>query len=207
MHPPALAAERPARPRRRATAALALALAAPALGCSQQALVGRDDQSAPDSGELGYDAGPVDGPGYVHGAVHAHAVFDYVDSVYWFGGGDSSRLDLWIFQDAATCDELSHSGWVTKVRPTDLMGITVAGNKPDVYEVLPETPPTSGHAYFLHVIDQTDPVLESEGIRGTITITSVKPGESVSGAFLVTFSTGTLQGSFNALWCATGVGI
>jgi hypothetical protein len=48
-------------------------------------------------------------------------------------------------------------------------------------------------------------VTDSEGITGTVTITSVNPGESVSGAFEATFTTGTLQGSFNALPCPTGV--
>jgi hypothetical protein len=206
MLPSAPAAERP--PRRGAFGLALAAMCALGLGCSQQALVGRDDVGAPDAAGLGYDAGFIDGPGYVDGRVHGHAVFDYVDNVYWFGGsGDTSRLELWIYQDAATCAELSQSGWVTKVRPTDLMGITIGGIKTGIYEVAPETPPPPGKAYFFHVIDQKDPVTESEGLSGTIDITSVRPGESVSGAFLATFSTGTLQGSFNAVWCATGVGL
>jgi hypothetical protein len=197
-----------ARGARRVTIALSFALAAPAgLACSQRALVGRESTLTQDAA-LGYDAAPIDGPGYVDGHLHAHAVFDYVDSVYWFGGeGDPSRLELWIYQDAATCDDLSRPGWITKVRPTDLLGISVGGAKPGVYEVAAEKPPAPGKAYFLHIIDQSDPVIESEGESGTITITSVKPGESVSGAFEAKFSTGTLQGSFNAIWCATGVGL
>jgi hypothetical protein len=189
--------------------ALALSLALASLaGCTQRALVGRENALVQDAAPVDYPLGPVDGPGYVDGRLHAHAVFDYVDSVYWFGGdNDPSRLELWIYQDAATCDELSHAGWITKVRPTDLMGITVGGTTPGTYEVAAEKPPAPGKAYFLHVIDQADPVVESEGQSGSITITSVRPGQGVSGAFEATFSTGTLQGSFNAVWCPTGVGL
>jgi hypothetical protein len=191
----------------RATGAVALALAlAAGAGCTQRALVGRESPFADAS--LGYDLAPIDGPGYVDGAVHAHAVFDYVNSVWWFGGAnDPSRLELWIYQDTASCEELSKPGWITKVRPTDLMGITVGGTERGIYEVAAEKPPSPGKAYLLHVIDQADPVTESEGESGTVAITSVKPGESISGAFEAKFSTGTLQGSFNALWCPTGVGL
>ena len=38
-----------------------------------------------------------------------------------------------------------------------------------------------------------------------VAISSVKPGEMVTGALDATFSTGTLQGQFNAKWCPTGV--
>jgi hypothetical protein len=194
--------------RLRPALALSLALALPAgFGCTQRALVGRENALGRD-GSVPYDTAPFDGLGYVDGRLHAHAVFDYVNSVYWFGGdNDPSRIELWIYQDTASCDELSKPGWITKVRPTDLMGITVGGSKPGTYSVAAEKPPAPGNAYLLHVIDQTDPVLESEGQSGSVTITSVKPGESVSGAFEATFSTGTLQGAFNAVWCPTGIGL
>jgi hypothetical protein len=183
--------------------ALALALVLVLLGgCTQSALVGLNDGPRLDA------AVTFDGPGFVDGRLHAHAVFDYVDSVYWFGGdNDPARIELFIYQDAATCEQLSTSGWITRVRPTDLMGITVGGTAPGAYAVVPEKPPGPGNAYLLHVIDQADPVIESEGQGGTVFITSVKPGESVSGNFEATFSTGTLQGAFNATWCPTGVGL
>jgi hypothetical protein len=204
--PPAARPSRPAERRgasQRAGLALALALAA---GCSQRALVGRDD--ALDAAT--YDTAPFDGPGVVEGRLHSHAVFNSVDKVYWFGGAnDPSILELYIYEDDPTCDDVSKIGWLTssKVRPGDLMGLTIGGNQPGVYEVSPEKPPAAGHAYLLHVIDQTDPVIDSEGLSGSVTITSVKPGQSVSGAFGATFSTGTLKGSFNATWCPTGVGL
>jgi hypothetical protein len=209
------ATRRPARtPERRArlhpalASLVTLALALPAgLACTQRALVGRDEALARD-GSLTYDTAPFDGTGFVDGRLHGHAVFDYVNSIYWFGGdNDPSRLELWIFQDTATCEELSKPGWITKVRPTDLMGITVGGSKPGIYYVAAEKPPAPGNAYLHHVIDQTDPVEESYGQSGSVTITSVKPGVGVSGAFEATFQTGTLQGPFNAVWCPTGVGL
>jgi hypothetical protein len=208
MLPSVPAAERPRSPRR-ATFASPAALAAGALalaafGCSQSALVGRLAPLEQDAA-ITYDTAPIDGPGFVDGHVHAHAVFNTVDRVYWFNGGSS--LAIYIFEDDPACDDVSKPGWLAspRVRPADLMGITIGGNGPGVYQVVPEKPPASGNAYLLHVIDQADPVTESEGLGGTVTITSVKPGVSVSGAFAATFSTGTLQGSFNALPCPTGV--
>jgi hypothetical protein len=182
-------------------------------GCTQRALVGYDDGSAPGppAQDAAYDAwaldlDPVDGPGYVDGRLHAHAVLDYVKNVFWFGGdGDPSRISLWIFQDGMPCDVLSTPGWIPKVRPTDLMNITVGGTDTGVYAVVPEKPPRAGNAYILHVINQADPIVESEGQGGIVVISSVKPGETVSGALDATFSTGTLQGQFNAKWCPTGV--
>jgi hypothetical protein len=177
------------------------------MGCTQRALVGRENALAPD-GAVSFDAAPVDGPGYVDGRLHAHAVFDQVGAVYWLGGdNDPSRLELYIYEVTPTCDELATADWLPKVRPTDLMGITIGGATPGTYAVAAENPPGPGKAYLLHVIDQADPVIESEGQSGSVTITSVKPGETVSGAFEATFSTGTLQGAFNATWCPTGLGL
>ncbi len=210
MLPSAPVADRRARAPRRATLALSLALAVPAgLGCSQRALVGRESPLDQDA-SFDYSTAPIDGPGYVDGRLHAHAVFNSVERVYWFGGAnDPSTLELYIFEDMPTCDDVSTSGWETsqRVRPTDLMGITIGGATPGVYEVAAEKPPAPGKAYLLHVIDQTNPMIESVGENGSVTITSVKPGESVSGAFEANFYTGTLQGSFNATWCPTGVGL
>jgi hypothetical protein len=193
---------------------LALAAALAAGGCTQRALVGRTDASSAggdaSTGVL-FDASvlnnaPVDGPGYVDGRLHAHAVLDYVENVYWFGGdNDPSRIQLWIYQDGDTCQGLSTPGWIPRVRPTDLMGITIGGTGPGRYPVVPETPPRPGNAYILHIINQKDPIIESEGQAGTVVITSVKPGESVTGAWEAVFSTGTLQSQFNAVWCPTGV--
>ena len=179
-------------------------------GCTQRALVGRNDPAGADASAYddawAYDLAPFDGPGYVDGRVHAHAVIDYVKNVFWFGGdGDPSRISLWIFQDGMPCDVLSTPGWIPKVRPTDLMNIIVGGTTPGAYAVVPEKPPSAGNAYLLHVIDQADPIVESEGLSGVVVISSVKPGEMVSGSLDATFSTGTLQGQFNATWCPTGV--
>jgi hypothetical protein len=210
MLPSAPATERdarPARPARRATLLLSLALAAPAgLACTQRALVGRQTPLVQDAAPT-YDLAPFDGPGFVDGHVHAHAVFNMVDRVYWFNAPGDQSITVYIFEQMPACDDVSKNGWLTspKVRPGDLMGITVGGGKPGVYSIVAEKPPRAGNAYLLHVIDQTDPVIESEGLGGTVTITSVKPGEGVSGAFEATFSTGTLQGSFNAVPCPTGV--
>jgi hypothetical protein len=190
------------RPAHRATLALAFVLCT--TGCAQRALVGLDDQDAAPS--VDYSTAPVDGPGYVDGHLHAHAVFNTVGKVYWFDAPSDTSLDIYIFEDMPTCDDVSMDGWLAspKVRPADVMGITLGGDKPGVYQIVDEKPPRDGNAYLLHVIDQADPVLESEGVSGTVTITGVKPGDSVSGAFEATFSTGTLQGSFNAEPCPTG---
>jgi hypothetical protein len=206
---PALAARR-ARQLRRATLGLPLAAGAVALalaGCTQRALVGGIDPLDQDAATPMYSTEPIDGPGFVDGHVHSHAVFNSVERVYWFGPAGDPNLSVYIFEDMPTCDDVSKLAWLAspKVRPADLMGITLGGNQPGVYHVVPEKPPRDGNAYLLHVIDQADPVEESEGLSGTVTITSVKPGESVSGAFEATFSTGTLQGSFNAVPCTTGV--
>jgi hypothetical protein len=210
MLPSAPATERPRSPARatfalpRALTAGALALAA--LGCSQRALVGQISPLGEDAA-ITYDTAPIDGPGYVDGHVHAHAVFNMVERVYWFNAPGDSSISVYIIENDPSCDDVSKSGWLatSKARPGDLMGLTIGGNERGVYQVVPEKPPRAGNAYLLHVIDQSDPVTESEGLSGTVTITSVKPGESVSGAFEATFSTGMLQGSFNALPCPTGI--
>jgi hypothetical protein len=202
---PASRAQAPCpRPRRRAGGRLVPLLAAAlGAGCSQSAVVGR---LAGDAAVVPFDFDS--GPGYVDGHLHAHAVFDSVHTIYWFGGdNDPSRLELYIFENTATCAEVSTPGWVTSVRPTDLMGITVGGTTPGTYTVYPETPPRPGNAFLLHEIDQADPVVDSVGESGSVVITSVKPGVSVTGTLAATFSTGTLDGAFQATWCPTGVGL
>jgi hypothetical protein len=189
----------------KASLALFLGLAAVlAGGCRQYALVGRDDAAA----VTAFDAGPpYDGPSYVDGRVQGHAVFDYVDSVYWFGGdNDPSRIAVWIYQDQFTCQALS-TPWVETVRPTDVMGFTIGGTKPGAYTVEPRRPPAPGRAYVLHEVDQADPVIDSVGQSGIITVTDVQPGKSVSGWFNLTFETGTLDGRFTGTWCPTGISL
>ena len=196
--------------RRRSALSLTFALTLGLGGaCTQRALVGREaaldgDAAAP------FEVQPYDGLGFVDGRLHAHAVFNSVDRVLWFGGdGDPSQMTLYIYEDMPTCDDVSKAGWLTnpKVRPADLMGITVGGNTPGSYKVVAENPPRPGNAYVLHVIDQADPVIESEGESGTVIITDVKPAERVSGGFEAKFSTGSLEGEFNATWCPTGVAL
>jgi hypothetical protein len=184
-------------------------LLAPALtatlagGCHQYALVGLDD----DAGVSSYDATPYDGPSYVDGAVHAHAVFDELATVFWFGGdNDPSRMAVWFYQDRFTCQELS-TPWVETVRPTDVMGFTLGGTKPGVYRVETKRPPSPNRAYVLHEIDQADPVIDTVGDGGTVTVIDVKPGVSVTGYFTVHFDKETLEGQFKALWCPTGISL
>src|SRR4029079_518804 len=117
-----------------------------------------------------------------------------------------SRIAVWIYQDAFTCDQLS-TPWVETVRPTDVMGLTIGGTKPGTYVVEPTRPPAPGRAYVLHEVDQADPVIDSVGQSGTIAVTDVQPGQSVSGWFNLTFETGTLDGRFTGVWCPTGISL
>jgi hypothetical protein len=192
--------ERPGSPDARVwRVALSLAVSLVA-GCQQSALVGELAPPGPS------DAAPPDAPGYVDGRVHYHAVFNGVESIYWIGGtGDPSRIELWIFQDATTCEDLSTPGWRERVRPTDLMGITLGGTLVGTYDVVPQKPPQAGDAYVLHEIDQADPVTDSIGESGTIVAERVVPGDSVSGTLQVTFPIGALEGAFKATWCPTGI--
>jgi hypothetical protein len=189
-----------ARLRHGAGLALSLALVAPAsLGCSHNTLVEDAAQT--------YDTAPFDGPGFVDGHLQAHAIFPTVGRVLWFDDPGDSSIHIYVFEDMPTCDDVSKVNWLTSsnVRPANVLGITVGGEKPGVYRIALQKPPRAENAYLLQVIDQTDPVIESEGVSGTVTITGVKPGNSVSGAFDATFSTGTLRGAFNAVSCPTGI--
>jgi hypothetical protein len=180
---------------------VSLALALFASGCSQSALVGAF--GGPDAGPppLAEDAGS-----YVDGALHAHAVFNMVNDVFWIGStGDPSRIELYLIETTASCEEISMSHWRESVRPSDLMGITLGGTTPGTYTVAADTPPAPGHAYLLHEIDQANPVIDSVGEAGTVTLFEVKPGESLSGSLVATFSTGTLEAAFRATWCPTGI--
>lgn len=194
------------RPRAALSLAFALTLG---LGgaCTQRALVGRQAEVDVDAAAP-FEVQPYDGLGFVDGRLHAHAVFNSIDRVLWFGG-DPSQMTFYIYEDMPTCEDVSTAGWLTnpKVRPADLMGITVGGNTPGSYKVVAENPPRPGNAYVLHVIDQADPVIESEGQSGAVIITDVKPAERVSGGLEAKFSTGSLEGEFNATWCPTGVAL
>jgi hypothetical protein len=173
-------------------------------GCTQSALVGRNNGPLAD-GAVDVD---FDAPGYIDGRVHSHAVFDAVRSIYWLGGdNDPSHLVLFLYRDLVSCQELSTTGWPDRIRPTDFMGITVGGTAPGTYAIAQPKPPAAGNAYVLHEIDQHVPVIDSIGESGTVVITSVKAAESVTGTIEASFSTGMLAGEFNATWCPTGLGL
>jgi hypothetical protein len=172
------------------------------VSCTQSALVG-DLYRPYDGGGSGSDA-----PGYIDGRVHAHAVFNTVSNIYWFGGAnDPTRLEIYIYREPATCQEVSTTTWQDKLRPIDFMGITIGGVRPGSYPVTPDQPPAAGQAYVLHEIDQHVPVVNSIGQSGTVVITSVLPADKLTGTLDATFVTGRFTGEFTATWCATGLGL
>ena len=126
----------------------------------------------------------------------------------WIGKpGNASETDggpfVYIFSGPVTCDDLSaRSGWLgtlpegTQVLEM-LIGTTDIGS--DV--------PTSGHAgrdvaeVNYAIAKDGD---ESRATSGFVTLTDYAEGDSVEGSIDAEFESGSVSGTFRAIWCADG---
>jgi hypothetical protein len=123
--------------------------------------------------------------------------FTVAATSYWIGmpGGGSAPTQIYLVDEKLSCQAISAPGWdKTIATSTQVLEMGVFGSMPGTYHIN-----TDADANYLG--GNYNPSADG----GTITITTVNPGQNIVGSFDLTFVADTLKGMFDASWCASGV--
>jgi hypothetical protein len=164
----------------------------------------------------GGSGGSAAGGNTISGTVHGKP-FTKIGAAYMIGMPDKDPNGLtvtviYLFESAFPCSKFSKVGWDV---PGNLGNIQVVemralGPTPGTFKVVGPPPPTamataSGEVAVNQVDNTRAAAPEQIFNGGTVTIDKVTPKMSASGSFDIKFSMGSLKGTFDAGYCATGV--
>ena len=137
--------------------------------------------------------------------------FNVVMSTYWIGAPDSPSTDtvLYMFDHVVMCGQITNAGWDTGLPTgTQILEMKLVGKAANTY---PNTtaatripaPGESLSSYTVAAAGATD-MVASGGSVTLATIETPSAGNFAIGAFHITFPTGSLDGKFDAPFCAAG---
>jgi hypothetical protein len=167
----------------------------------------RLDGGAPDQGN------PPPAGNSVTGMVNGMP-FNMASNALWIGMPDAPATSsvVFLFQGPVTCAAIATAGWDARVANGQVielkMGIpTSSGTVPMSFTVrLGNAMGTvaPGEADVRHGLTGAA-TTETIATGGTVTLSSRTAGQRAVGTFNVQYPTGTLTGSFDAMWCPMGV--
>lgn len=204
------------------TIALA-ACGAAAIACGSSTGSGSSGTSGSTTGDsgggTGSDASPNDGgtadvvtppagsgSGTVTGSVGG-APFGTVATVLWAGAPDDPATTVvYVFSKPVECSELATPGWDTRItNGTSVLEMKSFGTTPGTYKVVSTLTPAPGEASVNYTLSSTTGTPKEDGSTGgTVTLTALTPNTSAKGSFMLTFASGPLTGTFDAVYCPGG---
>jgi hypothetical protein len=207
-------------------AALVLALSAGlAVACGSSGTSGSSGSTSGDAGTSGTgtgngaDASPNDaatsdvvtppagsGTGMVTGTVGG-APFGAVATALWAGAADDPATTVvYVFSKPVACSELATPGWDTRItNGTSVLEMKSFGTKPGSYTVVTTLTPAPGEASVNYTLSSTMGTPKEDGsTKGTVTLTTLTPSTSAKVSFTLTFASGPLSGTFDAVYCPGG---
>jgi hypothetical protein len=146
------------------------------------------------------------GTGTVAGSV-AGAPFGSVATALWAGAPDDPATTVvYVFSKPVACSELGSPGWDARItNGTSVLEMKSFGSMPGDYKVVTTPTPAPGEASVNYTLSSTSGTpMEQGSSAGKVTLTSLTPASTAKGAFMLTFGTSTLSGSFDAVYCPGG---
>jgi hypothetical protein len=147
------------------------------------------------------------GTGTATGTAGGHAM-RAVAAAYFIGQSDDPTRTtvVYAFDSPVACGDLGAPGWDAKIRDkTGALEMKLIGTTPAQYPVsgVPNAP--AGQAAVNFTVSSTAATPQEEASQsGTVKLDTLEPGQRAAGTFDLIFSDGSLQGTFEAAWCATG---
>ncbi len=148
----------------------------------------------------------VGGSGTLTGTYGNQAIAP-IKAAYWVGQPDDPSEAaggpfINILSSAVTCNDISVTGWLSKI-PAEtqvlelIVGTTTVGAS---------SPTSSGAGARVAEVNYLfgQPSGEERAKSGSVTLTAYASEASVDGTVDVTFSSGTAQGTFHAVYCPGG---
>lgn len=151
--------------------------------------------------------GASGGTGTAAGTAEGHAVRS-VAAAYFIGQSDdpTHTTVMYTFDSPVACGDLGAPGWDAKIRDqTGALEMKLIGTTPGQYAVsgIPNAP--AGQAAVNFTVSSTAATPQEEASKsGTVKLDTLEPGQRAAGSFDLTFSDGSLQGTFEAAWCPNG---
>jgi hypothetical protein len=142
----------------------------------------------------------------VSGTAGGHAT-DAVAAAYFIGHSDDpdNTTVIYVFDTAVSCHDIAAPGWDAKIRDkTGALEMKLFGTAAATYPVSASPNGATGQASVNFTVSSTSATpAEGASKSGTVTLES-KDKEHAKGHFDLTFSDGTLKGTFDAVWCDAG---
>ncbi len=187
------------------TSAAALACSSSSTSASSGVDAGQPDAgAAADAGADAHAAPPgMPGSGAVSGAIGG-ASYGAVASAFWAGAPDDPATTvIYVFSAPVACSELASPGWDTRIADaTKVLEMKAFGTTPNVYSVVTTLTPAPGEASVNYTLSSRSGTPKEDGsTKGTVTLTKLTPSISAEGSFSLTFVSGTVMGTFDAVFC------
>jgi hypothetical protein len=135
------------------------------------------------------------GPNTVSGKIQGVS-FDHVASAYWIGMPSAAPPAAFVFllESPTTCAAISTANWDKIIGDEQVLEIEIRDPAVKTLAV----PAQAAAAYLRR---EYNPSAEA----GTVTLSRIDAGKSMSGSFEALFAGEKLAGTFEATWCASGV--
>jgi hypothetical protein len=161
--------------------------------------LGNPAQSSNDSGTASSQDGAGGGSGNVVNGTVVGRRFGAVAKAFWIGMPSPSSLPTQVFLlgSSLDCTAISTPLWDKTLGTGALLELGAAGMTPNTYQI----PITADGSYLPDASGAYNPTAES----GTVSITAVNASKNIVGSYEVHFGSDVLTGTFDAVYCATGV--
>jgi hypothetical protein len=146
-------------------------------------------------GGMSSSSGSPSGPNGVSGKIMGVG-WNHVAAAYWIGMPSAPPPTAFVFllESPTTCAAISTANWDKIIGNEQVLEIEIREPALATLQV-----PAQAAAAYLR--GDYNPSAES----GTVTVTGIDPGKSMTGSFDARFAGEALAGTFEATYCASGV--
>jgi hypothetical protein len=159
------------------------------------------------SGGVGGSGGSGGASGNSISGMIGSTPFNSVSAALWIGAPDSaSTTVVYLFDHPVQCSELASPGWDGRItNGTQVLEMKMIGTTVRAYTVTTSATPAPGEASVNYTLSsQTGTPAEMISNGGTVTLSTLTPTTTATGSFNITFSSGSLMGTFAAAYCPGG---
>jgi hypothetical protein len=131
-----------------------------------------------------------------------------VAAAYFIGKSDdpANTTVIYVFDTVVACSDLGAAGWDTKIQDqTGAIELKLLGTAAGTYPVSTTPNGAAGQALVNFTVSSTSATPKETLCKsGSVTLDSLDPERRAKGTFDLTFPDGTLTGTYDATWCASG---
>jgi hypothetical protein len=146
------------------------------------------------------------GSGTVSGSADGMP-FTTVATSYLIGAPDSANTTVvFVFSKPVGCGALAAPGWDARIADaTQFLEMKIFGKEPGTFKAVTTVTPAPGETSVNYTLSSTTSLPKEIGSGGgTVTLTTIALNGTASGTFALSFGAGSLNGTFNSIFCPGG---